>query len=272
MEYVNYLSLNRGIELWPVNTEEAKSNENGIVFLYRLMYLRKMLGILNKEDKQICRQIIENLNSWSCANNFCQRVDGLYDRQQDDSKNKIPDTMSHDNINAIIGIDLYILEDGMYCKKILKYLSDHYWTYNNQTPYFTDFNRIMHPRDIIFWSYLNKNILSYIFLPYLILEMILSCCKRKVTKPDIISRIVYFIKNRKFHETRVEIPTSGKLLWLDRAMMCQDRLFGKIMMFLCKKCINFAFRKEGGIKFTFNYYFKNQDHPINKMAERLYDK
>jgi hypothetical protein len=112
-------------------------------------------------------------------------------------------------------------------KRIWEQLKSLFGTYNNITGRF-DIKRIMHPKIIIMIGLLNKNIISYLMLPLLLIMMYFS------------------MKNK---------GTSTKLLW-----WVFIKTIGWKWLFKLWKTWNVYSEKE-----TFEIYFPDEQHPIREI-------
>ncbi len=129
----------------------------------------------------------------------------------------------------------------------------------------------MHPRDIVYWSYLAGKLWAKFMIWYPILEMIWSCSKKKEPRPRLHEKILHFIKTRKWQKTeRYIVPTSGKLMTFARLYPIKDTFCGKIGWRICSWFIAKNF--EGGWKEVFHLYYKNPVNPINLRVKKQYEK
>ncbi len=60
-----------------------------------------------------------------------------------------------------------------------------------------------------------------------------------------------------------------KLLAFMKLYTLRKKWFGKLTWKICTYFINKHF--DEGWKFVFNFYFKNQEHPINLLANKIYE-
>jgi hypothetical protein len=108
-----------------------------------------------------------------------------------------------------------------------------------------------HPRDLIFYNYMNGGLLGAFFLPLLLLMAVHSYLKPKEV-------------------------TSGKCLWFYRFQALRlfkgvwGRLIGSLGVSLGERLMK---RQHGSQPFrdVFNFYFKNQNHPVNQEIKKYYE-
>ncbi|HLD91654.1 MAG TPA: hypothetical protein VI911_11705 [Patescibacteria group bacterium] len=262
----NYIDISHGMELWPDKIPNHRENENGIHFLVIYYILKDIIGTLNQDDLTTFRRIVYNLQTFDTQG---QKVKGLYDRGAYESLN--PDktnirTISHDNINSIACFSKIL--NTPYHKEIYDHGKDNWWRFDNVYPEKPRWSRLMHPRDIIFWSYLANKFLSKFFIWEPMIECLLTCYFKYDSRPQLHERIWYFITSKEY--TKITgIATSGKLLAFVRLYTVKNTWFGKLTWKLCTKFINRDF--EEGWFGVISFYFKNPDHPINLLAKEIYN-
>jgi len=264
-----YLSLYHGMELWPdINLPYSRENENGILFyVYYLILKNEMYGIDSK-DKDIFNKIISNIRTYDKDS---KQIYGLYDRGDSESLNPSKDkirTISHDNISAI-ACSKFAHSTPENCF-IYKHGVKNLWRFDNVYPEKPRWSRIMLPRDVILWSYLAGKIPQFLLI-FPVFSCIISCVRSKKYRPALHKRLITFFKTGTLPPiTSEDISTSGKLLSLMRLYSIKNTFIGKLGFKICTYFINKHF--DEGWKFVFNYYFKNHDHPINKLAAEAYVK
>jgi len=135
---------------------------------------------------------------------------------------------SHDNITAIITC-MYLVGSKHRVKGLWRYILANLGTYDFRHPNEVRWDRLLHPRDLIFYGYLAGNILCTLLLPLLIPMMLHSCLKPREV-------------------------TSGKLLWWVRCHCLPKPFF-------------WLFHKLVDYKDAFRIYFHQEGHPITELLE-----
>lgn len=263
----NYIDMSHGMELNPDEIENHRENENGIHFLTLYYILSFLNDKLTQKDLDIFSQIVDNITSYGADGN---KIHGLYDRGAGESLGEDKEsirTISHDNLNAIAcfskAFGLIFHED------IVKYGNSHMWRFDNVYPENPRVARTMHPRDIIFWSFLAKKWWAKVFIWEPLLECILTCCKTYDIKPKLHERIWYWFTRKEYTPWK-QISTSGKLLAFTRLFALRKTWYGRLTWKICTGFIDKHF--EDGWKTCFDIYFQNPNHPIRKEIAELYDK
>lgn len=261
----NYIDKSHGMELYPDKLEFQRENENGIHILVIYYILKILNNKFTEKDRQTFIEIVYNLESFNSNGN---RVKGLYDRGANESlhydQSQIR-TISHDNLNAIACLSKEL--DLEFHKDIYNHGKQNLWRFDNIYPDKPRWERLMHPRDIIFWSFLNKNFLSIFFIWEVLFECLLTCYKKYDLKPKLHRRILYKIQGKEYTPWK-QIATSGKLLALIRLFTIRKTWYGKITWKICTHFINKNFKD--GWKGVVDFYFKNPQHPIRQEIEELY--
>lgn len=267
-----WISDFHGMELDPVAEKEKRHNENGILFLAEYYYLKHAMGELTHGDIAQFQIIVENITSYDKDGN---KIPGLYDRGAGESLWEDKDsirTISHDNLSAIAGFSYLLRKEGLaYHKKIAAHGRKNFWRFDNVYPEKPRWGRIMHPRDIVYWSYLDGKFWAKFMIWYPILEMAFSCWKGKEGRPRLHEKVITFFKTRKWPKTdRYVVPTSGKLMTFARLYPMKDKFIGKLGWKLCSWLVERNWPT--GWKGVFNYYYRNQNHPINLRANKIAEK
>jgi hypothetical protein len=159
------------------------------------------------------------------AINRSQISDGLYHQHPTNF-----DQMAHDQLTAIMCY-FYMIKDSRLetvWKEILKQ-NYHYDIIIPDKP-----EKLLHPRDVIFYGCLAGNIWARLLSPLLVAMMVITLLGKKEN-------------------------TSGKLLWWVRVMS----LRGKIKKWLFLKVAPMLMRQS--YKEVFAFYFKDPAHPINRV-------
>lgn len=135
---------------------------------------------------------------------------------------------SHDNITAIM-VAFKLFGYDAHVGAIWSYIVRNSGTYDFRHPNEVRWDRLLHPRDLIFYGYLAGNILCTLLLPLLIPMMLHSCLKPREV-------------------------TSGKLLWWVRCHCLPKPFF-------------WLFHKLVDYKDAFRIYFHQEGHPITELLK-----
>lgn len=203
-------------------------SENTILFT--LEYI-----LLNPPDKSSMEKKLENFIA------DCETMPGLYNQQPGLTFGK-DRYMSHDTLTAIVAYSH--LKGYNYHKKIWNHLKSHWFTYDNITAK-TNFSRIMHPRDILYYGYCAGNPICILLYPLLALFMIITC-----------------LQSYKVRNGNKILKTDGKLISWVRCKCSSLNLTMKSLTFLLK--LNSQF---GNWNNVFRIYFKELEHPIRKLLD-----
>lgn len=198
-----------------VHTEPQPSDsENGILFTTEYILLRLLETKLKDDNITLINFLLEKHRGKSVF--FKQTPWG----------SDYTDKASHDNTTAAMVLS-YICDLDHHKK-----FNDFYW----------------HPRDYIYYKYLQNKLVGKVFLFIPIITMIVSC-----------------IRTTKVRNNKEFIHTDGKLLTFVRTGA------GKIMPKTYKLCTWILKRKFGENPWSkiFEIYFKNEDHPNRKLSKRL---
>lgn len=264
-----FISNYHGMELDPIAEPDKRFCENGILFLSTWMIFKKIAGKLTKSDVIQFQTIVENITTYKSPK---EKVKGLYDRGSKESLN--PDktqinAISHDNLTAISCMSKILEDEGLsYHIDIKDHGRDNFWRFDNVYPENPRWARIMLPRDIIMWSYNGGSFWAKLMIWETVFECIISCSDTYDYKPQLFQRIWTFITTGKYPDYTRQPSTSGKQLAFIRLYCLRNTFIGKIGY---KICTWFIDRKwDEGWKFVFNYYYKNQDHPIDLLIKEIY--
>ena len=199
-------------------------SENTILFTTELLLL--------KHNEGIKQRLIDFINA-------CKVKDGLY-KQNPELFGTHDDYMSHDTLTGLVAFSYKY--DLNYHKEIWAYLVKHLFTYDNVSGKI-NFDRFMHPRDIIYYGYCAGNLICKFLYPILAIIMIVGVLQK------------YKIRNG-----NKIIKTDGKLLSWVRCKASNLNLTFKLLTFSLKKFSYFKYWKE-----VFFYYFAEEEHPIRKF-------
>jgi len=268
-----WIDLTHGMELEPDQNPNQRDQENGILTLVVYYYLKDSLGKLTEEDVNTFKIIVDRLRTYD---NEGARYEGLFDRgageslkysQEEKEQGKLR-TISHDNLTAIASFSYFCNLDIH--KHIVDHGKKHFWRFDNVFPEKPRWSRIMLPRDIIYWSFLNKSLISKFFLWWFYVEILFSCLKKTHRRPTLFQRIRALFPGYKLSGYRaVGSDTSGKHLTFVRLypLMCRGYLSAWAVWYLCEYICSWHW-KEG-----FFYVFKNryrEDHPVRILAEKVF--
>lgn len=246
IDELRWINISHGMELHADINDGIRKNENGILFLCEYYFLKYELNQLTQADVETFRQIVENLRTY--RSDGINRYLGLYDRGSGESliisKDKLR-TISHDNISAIVAFsDLFGLP---YAKAVFEHGKANFWRFDNVYPEAPRWSRIMHPRDIIFWSRLGGRpigkAIAWLFMWFFYLALMVSILNKKGSDGTI--------------------HTSGPLLVFVRLFPLRRKsIIARGFWWLCCKLRDY--------KFTFDYYYKDPEHPNRKLAAEVF--
>lgn len=241
-----------GLELLPNINTGRRQNENGILFYTEYILLKKKLIGLTKEDKKQALELILNLRSWKKDGT---RINGLFDRGQDESKNSSDiRKISHDNLTAISRLSSELGFD--FNKNIADYgisnqmrfdnmnTDDPRWLYRKH-----DTNELgtpfqWHPRDWFYWLYNAGHKWSLVFFPIFLISQIISC----MSKSNI---------------------TSGKLMMFTRCFEKKELPF-KITWLICDYILKKKYKTDNWMKPITDIYFgQSEENPIRVLVNKL---
>lgn len=225
-----YLNLDHGLELTKGNTNGRRGNENGILYFAVFCTLQRIkYGYVPQDYALEFKKIMKGLEVES----------GLYDRGKSDKLVENPKrTISHDNISGIAALSVYY--DTTHAREIANYGLEHFFVYNNNQK---GFRAPMNPGNYSVWLALGDRlkILQYLFLPFFIINMILTLLK---PKGETSSKILYLVEL-----TALVTKCPESVGW----RFLSDRLHSRL-------------RKQYGacyLQEIMAIYYKDVDHPIN---------
>jgi hypothetical protein len=265
----SYIDPSCGLELDPDTIPNQRQNENAILFLTLYYFLKQINSDLDYRDLDTYRQIIDNIRTYGDSG---LQIAGLYDRGAGESLNSNKDsirTISHDNLTAIACFSkLMEFYDFREHKDIKNHGEQSLWRFDNAYPGKPRWSRIQHPRDIIFWSYLGKSLWAKPLIWYPMLECILACWSVSVTKPDLFTKMITWMKTREWPQSKtILLETSGKLLAFVRLYVVKDKWWGRLTWKICTYLINKRAKRTWAE--IFHWYFSNTDHPINQIVNEI---
>ncbi len=263
-----WIDYSHGMELHVDKEPNSRQNENGILFLVEYYMLKDLNGQLTTEDIATFETITKALQSYNMNGD---QLLGIYDRGAGESLTKSKEdlrTISHDNLTAIASFSYK--HNLKFHKDIYKHGSTHFWIFDN-VPESNRLKRIMHPRDIVYWSRLNKKCWGYLLLWYLCLEQIYSCYKKYKVRPTLWYSIKTLFTTGKWPERRKILHTDGKLLTFVRVnSLSKDswtmRMCGRICGWILKKRFDEDYFHE-----IFKIYFRDSNHPNRVLSKNLQD-
>lgn len=174
------------------------------------------------------------------AINLCRIRQGIYDQNPSSSLPEADKYMSHDQLTAICAFSFK--NDLSDHKDIWKEIVRQIGRYDNINPESPSWSRFLHPRDIIYYAYLNKNIFGYLFLPILFIILAVSCLSTWKNKEHTI------------------LATDGKLLtWVRCQAVMENSLIWRIFYRFATYIISKKFKN--GWEGVFNTYFYYPGHP-----------
>jgi len=249
------------------NFEETdfRDNENGILFWCEFCFLLSISRLDSTGIYALSYPLFQKLTVPGSSGGIYNR--GYGKLAYHEVTGELVD-ISHDNITAIACLSYSLPNDSEF-NLIMKRAKKHHWRFDNLYPENPRWTRILHPRDIIYLSYLHKNWWAYGFLPLLTLMAVFSCATKWVVRPTWYQKIWnYFFKTGLSAPYR-DIATSGKCLWFVRLYTVRDRLWGKVTWWLCEKvmmmCTDMNFME--AIILYFKQRTKDENHPIILNAQ-----
>ncbi len=190
-----------------------KFGENSLLYTYEYLLLT--------EDKDISDLLLSAINR-------SQISDGLYHQHPTNYEQ-----MAHDQLTAIVCY-FYKTKDPR-LKIVWGEILRQKFHYDIITPDKPE--KLLHPRDVIFYGCLVGNVWTRLLSPLLVIMMVVTLLGKKE-------------------------DTSGKLLWWTRVMSLE----GKIKKWLFLKIAPILMRQS--YEEVFAFYFKDEDHPINLAIKR----
>jgi hypothetical protein len=275
-----YISKYHGMESLPRADHGKRFNENGVVLLAVYMCMKKELTGLTEADKTLVIQVINNLRTYGKDG---QQYKGLFDRGAKESlllDSEELRTISHDNITAIAVLsELFGLQ---FSKHIYEHGSIWKWRFDNAYPEKPRWSRIMHFRDIIYWTRLGGSGISkavaFLTMPIFYLTQILACSEVDHIRPSKFQKFRAWLMPSKFpldgHSVQ-DYSTGGKQMAFIRLYPLRKKSFiARMVWKLCTKIVESHGR--GGMPYVFKHYYANPRfsdnnpyHPIIEMAYKL---
>ena len=277
-QHEDYINDYHGMDLYLPVYEGKRDNENGILFYAQYLMLKDSLGKLTQEDRIRLNLIIRKLRTYRPEGT---RVSGLFDRGAGESL-KAPDgkadLISHDNISAIVAASAtFNLPYHMY---VYKHGVDNNWRFDNQQPDNPRWSRMMHPRDIIYWSRLGGSSIgksiAWLFMWFFYLTQIMSCAKKTHVRPSLFHRVRTFVAPKRYPDSGYRArhyAASGKLLAFVRLYPLRKRSFvARLVWKLCMRLIKL--HGKGGLAYAFKSHYENRNskHPNVLMSRQAQKK
>lgn len=186
----------------------------------------------------------------------CHPTHGIFNQRPILNGSK-EDWMSHDQLTTIMNIS-YDLGLDWHKEVWSEIKRQGYFRYDNVNPEAP--KSLLHPRDIIYYAYLNKHWIGYVFFPMYILIILEAMLNTRKSRPVWYDRLVTRWKTGLWPEYRTMYKTDDQLILYTNINSCKDRFGYKII----KKIIDFIIKhKYKGWKNIFSIYFP-EDHP-NKV-------
>lgn len=180
--YRQYYSTYHGLELQPdVNLPYMRTTtENGILYYAEFLMLLHIRNDLDALDRARFYKLVKDL----------QVTPGLYDRGAGESIN-VPyserRTISHDNIDAVCAGS--VICDYTFQDDVIQYGTKNLFMFNNVKPRLVP---PVNPGNYSPWFCMaNKNFLAFIFLPFMIINLIIT---RFRNKQSTSSRKLYLLE------------------------------------------------------------------------------
>ncbi len=221
-----------------IHANKYTQGENSQLFTVENLFLKGLISA-PKGDIKLLSQNLKN----------CQHPSGLYPGLYSDYPDDHRRYQSHDNLTAVVAFG-YRYEKQI-CKDVWEEIKRQTFRYDNLDAEFPVWNRLLHPRDIIFYGACAGNIICRLLLPVLGIICILSCLKK------------YKVRNG-----MKLIHTDGKLLTWVRCHAMQDSLIMQLTFVLCSWIIQQRKVFNYGWSGVFNIYFSH-DHPNNILSKEL---
>lgn len=221
------LELNPHLDL--VFNPKRRDNENHILFFCEYILLKHMLtNEVSLDDYKLFEELEANLS--------VEGYPGLYHRgygalKLNGATGEIVD-ISHDNITAIVCLRRFFSKHNP-IGDIIAHAHKYNWRFDNVYPNSPRLQRTLHPRDIIFLSYVNGNLWASMLLPLLTLMAIMSCVSKWVVRPTLYQKIWDHFFHTGLSAPYRDINTSGKCLWFVRLYTMRDKAWARYTYRLC---------------------------------------
>lgn len=271
-----YISEFHGMEKLPIAVDYKRFNENGVVLLSAYVFMKNELKDYTENDKIIYNTIIRNLRTYRKDGT---RFQGLFDRGAQESKESPTTDISHDNISSIAAYSYFA--DLPYHLSIYQHGVENKWRFDNAQPEDPRWSRLMHPRDIIYWSRLGggkigKSI-AWCFMWFFYLSQIHACWKKWKVRPSLWHKLREKFTSYKYQgNTSKGYSSSGKQMAFIRMYpLLKVSWVARLVWKLCVKLVDGHDR--GGFAHVFDHYYDNDhfsdhnpDHPLIHMAKKVF--
>lgn len=272
-----YITEFHGMEKLPIAEPNRRHNENGVVLLSAYMFMKSELGDYGEADKVLYNTIIRNLRTFRSDGT---RYPGLYDRAHGESREDPTTDISHDNISSIAAFSYFA--DLPYHTAIYQHGVENKWRFDNAQPEDPRWSRLMHPRDIIYWSRLGGSrvgkSIAWCFMWFFYLSQIHACWKKWKVRPSLWHKIREKFTSYEFTRRHSKgYASSGKQMAFIRMYPLTKTSFVARMVW--KVCVWLVDRHDlGGYAHVFDHYYDNEafpdhnpDHPLIEMSKKVFD-
>lgn len=243
----------------------SRDNENHILFLCEYVFLCDMLG--RKDQVEELKPFFVQAKSLLQVPNY----PGLYNRGygplafNEATGEKVD--ISFDNMTGFACLNYFYFGN---CDEIMTHLKKSKFRIDNIQPEKPRWRRILHPRDVIFLSYLVSNYWASLALPLLIVDAILSCGTKWVIRPTLYQKVWNLLYKTGLSAPYRDVATSGKCLWFIRLYVTRNRIWGRATFKLCE----FVMKKFTGLDFidALRLYFAQRTtayHPIIELCDEI---
>lgn len=255
--YADFYNPSHGMELWEGNTDGLRKNENGVLFLIEYYILLWMADRLTSSETRSFVALVNSIQTYDLEG---RQMKGLYDRGQKESITVPIDerrTISHDNLTAIscfsYMMEDFITEDNHFFNHIYDHGVYYWWRFDNVYPNAQRWSRIMHPRDMIYWSALKGNVLALVLFFFPMITNIIAC---RAPKEVTSGKLLAFVRLQ-------SILLKHPLNWKQKFL----KAVAEITWRICSKSVRRI--HEDSWKGVFEYYFKNPNFPSNVLLREI---
>lgn len=248
-----WLNMSHGLELLPDINQGKRHNENGVLHFSQYLVLREHNGAITEEDKKLFNEVCLNIRAYKLNSD---RVNGVFDRGQDESLNQVGHVrkISHDNLTAITRTsnDLNLEFHTAIVKNMFRWQLRFDNAQVDKPRWFlkshdgkTTTSCQLHPRDWFYWLYMGgQKKLAMFFYPAFVLATLVTAFGHLG-------------------------ETSGKnLIWT--RLLGRKELPLKILWKVCNFILQKRYKTKNWIKITTAIYFPvGPEHPIRVEANKL---